>query len=79
MDITNFVLSGRDQALLYGDYSTYRAALSRRLASLRRKVGLATKKGAKYAIKGPVTAQEIASNHEYAGFHIMLDKMLTVL
>jgi signal recognition particle subunit SRP68 len=64
MDITNFVVSGRDQALLYGDYSTYRASLSRKLLSIRKKLGLATKKGAKFTKKAPVTPESIASNHE---------------
>lgn len=65
MDITNFVLAGRDQALLYGDYSSYRASLSRRLLSARKRVGRTTKKGAKFTKKAPVTATDIASNHEY--------------
>jgi signal recognition particle subunit SRP68 len=65
MDITKFVVSGRDQALLYGDYSTYRAQLSHRLLSIRKRLGRATKKGAKYSKKAPITAQDIASNVEY--------------
>jgi signal recognition particle subunit SRP68 len=64
MDITKFVISGRDQALLYGDYSTYRAQLSRRLLAIRKRLGRATKKGAKYMNKAPVTAQDIGSNNE---------------
>jgi hypothetical protein len=64
MDITRFIVSGRDEALLYGDYSTYRAQLSRRLLSARKKLGQATRKGAKYAKRPAVTAEDIASNHE---------------
>jgi len=63
MEITRFVVSGRDQALLYGDYSTYRTLLSRRLLSIRKKLGRTTKKGAKYTNKAPVTAQDIGSNN----------------
>lgn len=62
MEITKFVITGRDQALLYGDYSTYRNQLSRQLLSIRKKLGRTTKKGAKYASKAPVTAQDIANN-----------------
>ena len=64
MEITKFVVSGRDQALLYGDYNTYRSQLSRRLLSIRKKLGHTTKKGAKYTNKAPVTAEDIASNNE---------------
>jgi signal recognition particle subunit SRP68 len=63
MEITRFIVSGRDQALLYGDYSTYRIQLSRRLLSIRKKLGRTTKKGAKYTTKAPVTAQDIGSNN----------------
>lgn len=66
MNITSFVVTGRSEALLYGDYSTYRAHLSRRLLSTRRKLGRTTKKGAKYANQAGVTAEDIADNHEYA-------------
>lgn len=65
MDITKFVVSRRDEALLYGDYSTYRAQLSRRILSIRKKLGRTTKKGAKYANKATVTAEDIANSHEY--------------
>lgn len=64
MDITKFVVSGREQALLYGDYSTYRAQLSRQLLSIRKKLGRTTKKGAKYTNNASVTAEDIASSNE---------------
>ncbi len=63
MEITRFVVSGRDHALLYGDYSTYRLQLSRRLLSVRKKLGRTTKKGAKYTNKVPVTAQDVGNNN----------------
>lgn len=64
MEITKFVVSGRDQALLYGDYGTYRAQLSRRLHSVRKRLGRTTKKGAKHTNKAAITAEDIASNNE---------------
>jgi signal recognition particle subunit SRP68 len=67
MEITRFIVSGRDQALLYGDYSTYRIQLSRRLLSIRKKLGRTTKKGAKYTNKAPVTAQDIGNNNGLVG------------
>lgn len=70
MDITKFVVFGRDQALLYGDYSTYRAQLSHRLLSIRKRLGRATKKNAKYSKRPPVTAEDIANNVEYV--HLQL-------
>ncbi|KAH7371099.1 hypothetical protein BKA66DRAFT_424675 [Pyrenochaeta sp. MPI-SDFR-AT-0127] len=64
MDITKFVVEFRESAFLLGDYSTYRAQLSRRLRIVRKKLGRATPKNAKYAAKAPVTAEEIRSNIE---------------
>lgn len=68
MNVTQFIASNRE-ALLIGDYSTYRAQLSRRLLAARRRVGRATHKKEKFSVK-PTTAEDIASNHEFA--HIML-------
>ncbi|KAI9799565.1 MAG: hypothetical protein M1825_004491 [Sarcosagium campestre] len=47
MDITRFIVSSRDEALLYGDYLSYRTKCSRRLLSLRKKLGLTGPKGSK--------------------------------
>lgn len=68
MDITQFVATHRE-ALLVGDYSSYRASLSRQLLSTRRRLGRATAKREKFT-KKPVTAEDIGSNHEFA--HLML-------
>ena len=65
MDITKYVVEYREAAFLLGDYSTYRAQLSRRLRIVRTKLGRATPKNAKYAAKTPVTAEEIGGNNEY--------------
>ena len=63
MDITDFILSHRERAFLVGDHASYRTQLSRQLATLRRKLGLATGKNAKYAQK-PISAEDIGSNPE---------------
>ncbi|KAF4965751.1 hypothetical protein FSARC_6481 [Fusarium sarcochroum] len=70
MDITKFVVQGRDQALLYGDYSTYHASLTKRLLSCRRKLGISTKNRGKFRSQDEVTAEQIAQNHEYV--HLLL-------
>ncbi|KAF2817271.1 uncharacterized protein BDZ99DRAFT_565040 [Mytilinidion resinicola] len=70
MDITTFVTSQRDAALLLGDYSTYRTQLSRRLLTCNKKLGRATHKNAKYAPKAPVTSEDIGRNHEF--LHLQL-------
>lgn len=64
MDITKFIVTHRDDALLIGDYHTYHHQLSRQLASIRKKLGRATPKNAKYTDKKPVTAEDIGRSHE---------------
>ncbi len=64
MEVTKFVVSGRDKAKLDGDYATYRTLLSNRIHNLRRKLGVATKPRAKYTTKAPITAEEVGRNHE---------------
>ena len=63
MDITSFVTSNRDRALLIGDYNTYRSQLSRQLLALRKRLGRTTPKNSKYTGKAPVTAEDIAGNN----------------
>jgi hypothetical protein len=65
MDITKFVAEHREAAFLVGDYGTYRAQLSRRLRIVRKKLGRATAKNAKYTARAPVTAEEVGTNVEY--------------
>jgi signal recognition particle subunit SRP68 len=65
MDITSFVVQGRDKALLYGDYSTYHAQLAKKLLNSRKKLGIATKNRGKFTKKDQVTAENVAQNHEY--------------
>lgn len=57
-------MKGREDALLVGDYSTYRASLSRRLHAAQKKLGRATKKNAKFTEKSVVTAEDIGSDRE---------------
>ncbi|KAK4632678.1 Signal recognition particle subunit SRP68 [Fulvia fulva] len=68
MDITNFVATHRE-ALLIGDYNSYRAQLSRQLLATRKRLGRATAKREKFS-KKPVTAEDVGSNHEFA--HLLL-------
>ncbi|OLN97633.1 Signal recognition particle subunit SRP68 [Colletotrichum chlorophyti] len=70
MDITKFIVSGRDAALLYGDYATYQGQLSKKLLNSRKKLGITTKNRGKFTKKGDVTADQIAANHEY--IHLLL-------
>lgn len=65
MDITKFVVDRREAAFLVGDHATYREQLSRRLRIVRKKLGRATPKNAKYTPKDAVTAGEIGANVEY--------------
>jgi signal recognition particle subunit SRP68 len=64
MEITKFIVSGRDKAKLYGDYATYRTQLANRIHNLRKKLGIATKPRAKYTTKAPVSAEDIGRSHE---------------
>ncbi|KAK8207203.1 hypothetical protein IWZ01DRAFT_509333 [Phyllosticta capitalensis] len=71
MDITAFVVSQRDSILLLGDYNACRQQLSRRLLTLRKRLGRATPKNAKYSAKDPVTASDIGSNHDFVHLQIL--------
>jgi signal recognition particle subunit SRP68 len=64
MDITKTVVSLREAALLYGDYSTYWTQLSHKLLNSRKKLNVATKNRGKFHPKAPVTAEQISENHE---------------
>ena len=66
MEITKFVVSHRNEALLVGDYGSYRRQLSRRLLTLRRRLGRASPKGKKYVQKTPISVEDVDSNPEYA-------------
>ncbi|GAB7359095.1 hypothetical protein MBLNU230_g5166t1 [Neophaeotheca triangularis] len=68
MDITTFIQSRRE-ILQIGDYSTYRAQLSRQILGLRKRLGRATPKREKFSPK-PITTEDIGRNHEFA--HLLL-------
>ncbi|KAH9887752.1 hypothetical protein F4778DRAFT_786127 [Xylariomycetidae sp. FL2044] len=70
MDITNFVVSTRNQALLYGDYNTYHQLSAKKLHNCRKKLHIATKSRGKFSKKGPVTAAQISESHDY--LHLLL-------
>jgi signal recognition particle subunit SRP68 len=65
MDITRSITSERDRALLSGDHDVYHAQASRRIHTLRKRLGAATPKGRKYSPKALVTAENVASNIEW--------------
>lgn len=65
MEITDSIVSRRQEALLVGDYNIYRAQTSRRLHTVRKKLALTTPKGRRYTAKPPVTAENVGSNVEY--------------
>ncbi|KAL8670071.1 MAG: hypothetical protein Q9168_005376, partial [Polycauliona sp. 1 TL-2023] len=69
MDITKFIVSQRDKAIPVGDYGSYRKQLSRRLLVVRKKLNYSSK-GRKYSSKSPITADDIARNHEF--IHLLL-------
>ena len=66
MEITRFIVSRREKALLVGDYGTYRKQSSRRLLVIRKKLHYTLAKGRKYSPKAPITAHQVGKNHEYA-------------
>ncbi|KAF2004798.1 hypothetical protein P154DRAFT_37689 [Amniculicola lignicola CBS 123094] len=70
MDITKFIVEYREQAFLTGSYNAYRTQLARRVRTLRKKLGRATPKNAKYTGKTPVTAEEVAKNVEF--LHLLI-------
>ncbi|MCJ1413863.1 hypothetical protein MMC32_000188 [Xylographa parallela] len=65
MEITNFIVSRRNEALLIGDYGSYRKQLARRLLTVNQRLGRASPKGRKYAPKAPISAQDVAGNSEF--------------
>ncbi|KAK3353140.1 hypothetical protein B0T25DRAFT_456841 [Lasiosphaeria hispida] len=70
MDITKFVVSSREKALLYGDYASYRTQLAGKLLNCRKKLNIATKNRGKFHPKAQVTAEQISENREY--LHLQL-------
>ncbi|CAL3965164.1 unnamed protein product [Diplocarpon coronariae] len=71
MEVTKFVVSGREKAKLYGSYATYRTQLSNRIHNLRKKLGIATKPRAKYSSKVPPSAEDIGRNKEFVNLVLL--------
>lgn len=65
MEITKSIVSERDRALIGGDYGNYHTQATRRIHTIRKRLGTTTPKGRKYVAKSPVTAQDVAKNREY--------------
>lgn len=65
MDITGSVLAQRNRTLVSGDYSSYHAQTARRIHAIRKRLGVATRRGQKFISRGTVTAADIAKNSEY--------------
>ncbi|KAI1809942.1 Cupredoxin [Poronia punctata] len=65
MDITNYVLSARNQALLYGDYTTYHRLLVKKLHASRRRLNVVTKNRGKFVKKQPLTPEQLAADQEF--------------
>ncbi|KAI0882779.1 uncharacterized protein GGS22DRAFT_40563 [Annulohypoxylon maeteangense] len=70
MDITTFVVSARNQALLYGDYSTYHKQLVKKLHNCRKRLNIVTKNRGKFSKKDTITTEKLAENHEF--LHLQL-------
>lgn len=74
MDITRFLANQRDKALLVGDHSSYRKQLSRRLLVVRKKLNYSSR-GRKYTPQAPITAEDIAGNHESVAAEYVRDSL----
>ncbi|KAK3721769.1 signal recognition particle subunit srp68 [Vermiconidia calcicola] len=68
MDITTFISNHRS-TLLIADYNTYRTQLSRQILSTRKRLGRATPRREKFALKA-ITAEDVGGNREFA--HLLL-------
>ncbi|CAK7567659.1 MAG: signal recognition particle subunit srp68 [Sporothrix epigloea] len=72
MDITQFIVSSRDKALLYGNYSTYRTQLAHRLLNIRKRLRVATRHRGKYNHSANVIkAEQVAENVGYVHLQLL--------
>ncbi|KAK4204974.1 hypothetical protein QBC40DRAFT_272097 [Triangularia verruculosa] len=71
MDITKFVVSHRESALLYGDYSTYQRQLSKKLLNCRKKLNIATKKRGTFQTRNQLYAEQVAEDHRWLHLHLL--------
>ncbi|KAH8700449.1 putative signal recognition particle [Talaromyces proteolyticus] len=66
MDITTLFFTRREDSLLSGDYNNYRAQTSRRLHTVRKKLGRTTPKGRKYNGQAPISPEDVGTKAEFA-------------
>ncbi|CAK7266801.1 signal recognition particle subunit srp68 [Sporothrix epigloea] len=72
MDITQFVVSSREKALLYGNYSTYRTQLAHRLLNIRKRLRVATRHRGKYNHNANgIKAEQAAENVGYVHLQLL--------
>ena len=76
INITNFIITQREKALLIGDYASYRKQLSRRLLVVRKKLHYTSAKGKKYTARPAVTSDHVSKNHEYVQIQTLICKAL---
>ncbi|KAI9764145.1 MAG: hypothetical protein M1835_007642 [Candelina submexicana] len=72
MEIASFITRNRNKSQQLADYGATRAQLSRRLLTVRRKLGRTSPKGKQYAPAAKITAEDIANNHEFVQFLLLL-------
>ncbi|CAZ84025.1 unnamed protein product [Tuber melanosporum] len=70
MEIIPFVSALRQEAQVLGDYHAVRKMCSRRLATLRRRLGWQTSKSKKYAPQPRLTAEEIAQEPRFVHLYL---------
>ncbi|PWW80022.1 hypothetical protein C7212DRAFT_162928 [Tuber magnatum] len=70
MEIIPFVSALRQEAQVLGDYHAVRKMCSRRLATLRKRLGRQTSKSKKYAPQPPSTAEEIAQEPKFVHLYL---------
>ncbi|RPA95997.1 hypothetical protein L873DRAFT_1812095 [Choiromyces venosus 120613-1] len=70
MEIIPFVSALRQEAQVLGDYHAVRTMCSRRLATLRKRLGRQTSKSKKYAPQPPLTAEEIAQEPKFVHLYL---------
>ena len=65
MDILSFISALRQEGLVLGDYNAVRGICSRRLATLRKRLGRQNSKSKKFIPQPPLTAEEVAKDPKY--------------
>ncbi|CUS13715.1 unnamed protein product [Tuber aestivum] len=70
MEIIPFVSALRQEAQVLGDYHAVRKMCSRRLATLRKRLGRQTSKSKKYAPQPPLAAEEIAQEPKFVHLYL---------